>query len=241
MKYLLLLLFAMNASAAIRTENGKILPVTLVEYPLKTLIREYAELMDVNITYSSKLFRDPKVHLVLNSPLTKEEFSQVFYNILSNQGFTPIEEKGILWIHNSRDIRYLPAPISTDMNFPTDSRFRTLVYKLKYPVSNFVARNLRPYMSRYGRVIDFSDARTMIINDTSDNLKRLVKTIAFMDTEEAFKNFVNDVPKKDPEEAHPLKEKVVELELEKKILEKKIINQVDDSYGPMVPNAGVRQ
>lgn len=239
MKYLLLALFAINASAAIRTENDKILPMTLLDYPLKTLIREYAELMNINITYSAKLFRDPKVHMVINASMTKEEFTKLFYSILTNQGFTMIEEKGVLWLHHARDIRYIPAPIAVDLNFPTDTRYRTLVYKLKYPVSNVVSRNLRPYMSRYGRVIDFSDARTLILNDTSDNLKRIVKTIEFLDTEEGFKNFVNYAPKQNTEEVHPLKERVVELELEKKILEKKLLDQKDTFVGPATAFPGM--
>lgn len=222
MKFFLLLLLSLKAHAAIQVQNGEILPFKLSDYPLKSLVSDYAQMMDVNVTFPVKMFRDnDKVHLDINSKVTKEQFQQIVYNLLFNRGFSPVESNGILWIYNSRDMRYIPAPISTDLNFPADSRFRTAVYILKYPISSIVARNLRPYMSRYGRVIDFSDARTIIVNDTADNIKRLVKTIEFMDVEATFTNFVNDIPKKDPNEIDPMNEKLVELEMDKKILEKK--------------------
>lgn len=222
MKFLLLMLLAVNAHAALKVQDGVILPFKLTEYPMKSLVKDYAELMNLTVTLPKTLIRDQeKVNLEINSKMTKEEFQQIVFNLLQNRGFTPIEQNSITWIYNARDIRYLSVPISMDLNFPADARFRSLVYRLKYPISAMVARNLRPYMSRYGRVIDFSDARTLIINDVSDNLKRLAKTIDYMDTESTYNNFVNDVPKKLKDEFDPTHEKIVELETEKKILEKK--------------------
>ncbi len=213
---------AWNAHATLKTENGNVLPVTLTDYNLQAILEDLARLTDMNIVYPSDMFvPQEKVHLVLSSPVSKEEFRKIVYHLLSGRGYTPIEEYGAVWIYNARDIRYLPTPISQKIDFPADARYRTMVYRLKNPTSSIIARNLRPVMSRYGRVIDFSDARTLIINDTSDNIIRLVKTVEFLDTEAMFKNFVNDVPKKDPNIIDPMAEKIVQLELEKKILEKK--------------------
>lgn len=224
MKFLLLMLLTFNVHAAMKTENGVILPFKLNDYPLKSLVKDYAELMKATISFPTNLFHpNEKLNLDINSKMTIEEFQTIVFNLLHNRGYTPVEQNGILWIYNSRDIRYIPVGITTDMNFPADSRYRTAVYKLKYPLSSIIARNLRPYMSRYGRVIDFSDARTLILNDTSDNIKRLVKTIEFMDVEEAFKMFATEVPKKDPDAVDPTDERIVELETQKKILEKKYI------------------
>lgn len=224
MRYLLALFITLNAYAGINIQNDKIQPFKLSNYPMKSLVKDYAELMNLTVSLPKSLIRDDeKVNLEINSQMTKEEFQQIVFNLLNNRGYTPIEQNNIIWIYNTRDIRYLSVPMAYNLDFPTDSRYRSLVYRLKYPVSSMVARNLRPYMSRYGRVIDFSDARTLIINDASDNLKRLAKTIDYMDTENAYKNFVNDVPKKKEDDFNPDNVKIVELEAEKKILEKKLL------------------
>jgi general secretion pathway protein D len=239
MKFLLLLFISLNAQAALKLENGFILPFKLKEYPLKSLVNDYAEMMNSTISFPSSMFREnEKLNLEINSRMTKDELQTIVFHLLSNRGYTPIEQNGILWIHSSRDIRYTPSPLTTDLNFPADSRFRTAVFRLKYPISSILARNLRPAMSRYGRVIDLSDARTLIINDTSDNLKRMQKTIEFMDVEATFKNFVNDIPKKDPNAFDPTNEKIVELEAEKKILEKKYI-EIKENSGTGISETGI--
>lgn len=222
MRYLLALLISTNVFAGINIANDKIQPFKLKDYPMKDLVKDYAELMNLTVSFPKSLFREnEKVNLDINSQMTKEEFQQIVFNLLNNRGYTPIEQNNITWIYNTRDIRYLSVPIAFNLDFPSDSRYRSLVYRLKFPISSMVARNLRPYMSRYGRVIDFSDARTLIINDASDNLKRLAKTIDYMDTENTYNNFVNDVPKKKEDDFNPDNVKIVELETEKKILEKK--------------------
>ena len=224
MKLLLLLLITFNAHAALKLENGMILPFKVANYPMKMLVKDYAELMNLTVALPKSLIREQdQVNLEINSKMTKEEFQMIVFNLLNNRGFTPIEQNSILWIYNARDIRYLSVPMEFNLNFPSDSRYRSLIYRLKYPISNMVAMNLRPYVSRYGRVIDFSDARTLIINDVSDNLKRLAKTIEYMDTEATYQNLINDVPKKREDEFDPNNEKIVELEAEKKILEKKYL------------------
>ena len=245
MKFLLLMLITFNAHAALKVENGMILPFKLDDYPLKSLVKDYAEFTNQPVSFPSDLFHEKeRLHLDINSKMTKEEFQTIVFNLLHNRGFTPIEQNGVMWIYNSRDIRYIPVPIVMDLNFPSDSRYRTAVIKLKYPISSIVARNLRPYMSRYGRVIDFSDARTLIVNDTSDNIHRVKKTIEFMDVEATFKNFANDVPKKREEDFDPTNVKIVELEAENKILQKKYMEmkEKDDFHhqaGGVMPGAGV--
>ncbi len=82
---------------------------------------------------------------------------------------------------------------------------------------------MRPFMSRWGRVIDMSDAKTILFHDRGDNTDRLLKTIENLDTEAAYKSVLTYKPKKDEDLNNPLNEKIVELELEKKLIEKKYL------------------
>lgn len=221
MKYLFLLLLTFQAHAALKVSGNDVVPFNNPKYPIKELIKDYAETMKLNVTYVSNLLKDETVHIELNSKTSLAEFKKIFYEALYTLGYSPKEDQGILWIYATRDSRYLMSQIYTDDSFPKDASFGLVVHKLKYPLSGEIARNLRPFMSRYGRVIDLNDARTILIHDRGDNAERLIKTINTMDTEEAYKNVLAYKPGKDEHEGNPLKEKVVELELEKKLLEKK--------------------
>ena len=44
-----------------------------------------------------------------------------------------------------------------------------------------IARNFRPFMSRYGRIIDIKQTNTIIIADTGSNINRLAKMVKFLD------------------------------------------------------------
>lgn len=54
--------------------------------------------------------------------------------------------------------------------------------RLKYVESYDIARNLRPFITRYGRVIDEKNANTIILADTGKNIHRIHKLIEKLDT-----------------------------------------------------------
>jgi general secretion pathway protein D len=224
MKYLLLLILSTQVHARLNVIDGEILPFTNTKYPIKEFIKDYAELTKLNVTYPAKLIQDEEtVHIQLATKSTIDEFKVIFYEALANLGYTPIEDGNLLWISDTKDMRYLASPVYTDQNYPKDARYSTVVFKLKYPLSSEISRNMRPFMSRYGRVIDMSDAKTILFHDRGDNTARLIKTIENLDTEAAYKSVLEFKPKIDLDQENPLKEKVVELELEKKLIEKKFL------------------
>lgn len=229
MKLILMLLMCSQVFAGeLRMENGEILPITNPHYPLKEFVKDYARMMKINVTYPSNLMRDKdSLHIEFNTKTTPEEFKKVFYEMLSNLGYTAIEDNKILWLHNSRDIRYLASNVYVDQSFPKDARYSTVLYKLKYPISSDVSRNLRPILTRFGRVIDLSDARTIILNDQGSNIDRLIKTIKIMDVEGAYNAMISFKAKPDENENNPLREKVLELEMEKKLLEEKLMKNIE--------------
>lgn len=224
MKIIFILLLCTSAFAGFNRQGDEIQPFKDPNYPLSSLIEDYASLTGTSVSYADDLFRkDETVHVNFNSSQSPKEFEKFFYSSLDMAGFTAISENGVLWIYNSRDIRYLPVEVYTDDSYPVDKTYSTVIIKLKNPLSSKISRNLRPIMSRYGRVIDFSDGYTLLINDLGTNIDRLKKTIASMDTEKAWKTLLEAEPKqKEPE--NPLREKVLDLQIENDILKKKCVN-----------------
>jgi type II secretory pathway component GspD/PulD (secretin) len=123
---------------------------------------------------------------------------------------------------SSRENRYLAGPVSIDSSFSRDAAYKMVLYTLKHPLAPSITRNLRPYVSRYARVINFSDAHTLIISDMGINIDRLIKIIEAMDTAMAYKNFLAQKPQKTEQNSEE-QEKILALELENKFLEKKYL------------------
>jgi type II secretory pathway component GspD/PulD (secretin) len=65
---------------------------------------------------------------------------------------------------------------------PSNFDYIMVTVKLKNPhIASEVSRNFRPFMSRYGRIIDIKNPGIIIINDTGKNVHRLLSLIEILD------------------------------------------------------------
>ena len=223
MKLWLLLLVSYGVQAALPTAGDEVLPFKSDAYPLRQLVKDYAELTQTHLQYDRKTLEPgATVRLHLNQKTSRAEFKKIFYSLLANEGLTVMEEQGFSWIANSRDIRYMPGPIYTNDQIPANSSYGLLVHTLKYPLGDEVTRNMRPHVSRYGRAINFSDAHTIMLHDQGTNLTRLLLLVQSLDTEVGYQNLLKLKPR-EKEEDLEMKEKIVELQMDNKLLEKKYL------------------
>lgn len=109
-------------------------------------------------------------------------------SILFDNGYTRIKvKKDTYKIISARDIRYNATPqysfkAGEELKVPENFDYYMLTYKLKNPeVSKHITRALRPFMSRYGRIIDSTLSSHLIIQDSGNNLNRLAKLVEKMD------------------------------------------------------------
>lgn len=122
---------------------------------------------------------------------TAENADSLYSQILNENGYTRIllEDKKTYRIINSRDVRYNPVPqvdstYDSEPVLPNNSDYHMMAYQLRNPViSSVVTRSLRPFMSRYGRIIDNKLNGTLLVQDTALNLKRMYGLIKKMDNE----------------------------------------------------------
>lgn len=122
---------------------------------------------------------------------TAENADSLYSQILNENGYTRIllEDKKTYRIINARDVRYNPVPqVTSDFDkeptLPNTTDYHMMSYQMRYPgISSVVTRSLRPFMSRYGRIIDNKVNGTLVVQDTAINLKRLYGLIKQMDNE----------------------------------------------------------
>ncbi len=131
----------------------------------------------------------PKGKLLLlgTKEIKKKDLDLYVSAVASEIGYTLILNKELnqIQVIPSRDVRYNGGRLHTDIEKVPDNYNHTMFsMRLKYAKSGVLSRNMRPFMSRYGRIIDERNANTLILSDTGKNIRRLHKLISSIDTNE---------------------------------------------------------
>lgn len=125
------------------------------------------------------------VRLSKNFKITKENVGDLISEHLYINGFTRIKSKPDQWtIVSARDVRYTSSGFLMygKDKIPDNYDYQMVHIKLKNPyLAPELSRNFRPFMSRYGRIIDIRKTGTLIINDTGKNINRLLKLVETTD------------------------------------------------------------
>jgi general secretion pathway protein D len=155
---------------------------------LKDCVDEVSKLTGVKYLYSGEL--KGKIVASDNLELSKENADSLFSSILNENGYTRLkQDENTYLIMSARDIRYHPTPIVKANNdnspsLPSNMDYYMMEYTLKdnrTNISSEITGALRPFMSRYGRIIDIRTTGTLVVQDTAKNLSRLYELIKKMD------------------------------------------------------------
>lgn len=122
--------------------------------------------------------------------LTAENANLMISNLLDLNGYTRIRIDEKTWkVISARDIRYhaldtLEADKEMRPEFSNDVDYRMLRYRMTNPqVLKEVTRSLRPFLSRYGRIIDMPVSGILLVQDRTDNLARIYDIVREVDKE----------------------------------------------------------
>jgi general secretion pathway protein D len=120
-----------------------------------------------------------------NFSLNKDNADDFLSEVLSLNGYTRVPSKPDQWtVINSRDVRYMPTKnyVYGKDTIPSNFDYIMVTIKLKNPhIVSEISRNFRPFMSRYGRIIDIKRPGIIIISDTGKNVHRLINLISILD------------------------------------------------------------
>ncbi|MBY0414883.1 MAG: hypothetical protein K2Q18_11990 [Bdellovibrionales bacterium] len=122
-----------------------------------------------------------------NVQITAENADTLFSYILNITGYSrvPTLEKDTYKIVESRDIRYESLATFSATLTETPSTPKTEDYVLvTYQLTNFkdgqsreIANSLRPFMSRYGRIIESYASNTLTLQETASKVSQLLDII----------------------------------------------------------------
>jgi len=122
-----------------------------------------------------------KVSITAPTAITVGDAWKAYLSALNMAGYTIVKSGAFYKIINARDVRYVPTKIYTGAYTPNTEAHMMKILSLKNVDASEISRNFRPFMSRYGRIIDIKQTNTIIISDTGANIARLEKLIKFLD------------------------------------------------------------
>ena len=143
------------------------------------LTKHMQKLTGINLIIEKEL--KGKISISASSAITVGDAWKAYLTALNINGYTLVKSGAFYKIVQSRDIRYTPTKIYTGDFVPDTENYIMKIIPLQNISSAEVTRSFRPFMSRYGRILDLKQTNTLIVQDTGDNINRLTRLIKFID------------------------------------------------------------
>lgn len=152
-------------------------------HQIKDCVSKVGDLTGVEYTTSEDL--KGNVYDLTGIEVTRDNAGELLAQLLFDLGYTrlPVDESRY-HIISSREVRYHALPLinGNEGKVPKSFDYVMVSYQLENPErSSDITRSFRPFMSRYGRIIDVKHVGKIIIQDTGHNINRLMKVLKEMD------------------------------------------------------------
>ncbi|HJV50523.1 MAG TPA: type II secretion system secretin GspD [Noviherbaspirillum sp.] len=127
---------------------------------------------------------DPRVkgtiNLVSEKPVTKAQAMEMLTSALRLQGFAVVRSDGVTKVVPEADAKLQAGPVSAPS--VRGDQIATQIFRLNYESANNLVPVLRPLISPNNTINANPGNNSVVITDYADNLKRLGKIIAALDT-----------------------------------------------------------
>ena len=193
-------------------------PFEFEKTALEVVIQEVSNVLGINIVYTlddTKKIRP--VNLKIMNVISKNELKEYFFELLSREDLTFVEESFGGVVMNSRDSRDFHMEIFDSENIPNTNNYVLVIYQMKWPLSSMMSRNFRSELSQYGRVIDFRGGRALLVYDKGLIAKYFVQRAKEFDTEDNSDKYLKKLQEDATAESKKTKEEMKIDELEDKI------------------------
>ena len=179
-------------------KNGQGLSLNFVNADIEAVARTLASLLDKNIVV------DPKVHGTLSlsteKPVSTQEAWNLFLATLRLQAFSVVEVNGLFKVIPEADAKLQGGAVALSPRGPSSSaspqvpnsiasntgnnsgQVLTQIFRLEHENANNLIPVLRPLISPNNTINVSPNSNALIITDYSDNLQRLARIIANLDS-----------------------------------------------------------
>lgn len=160
------------------------------EVSLKSLVNLYAKENKLTVIYQRSNLIKPNMKLESNinySKLSDDQKWEFLNKTLSIFQLSSLKHQHVLEVFNIRDVRFKKLVSYDSSNFPYTESYIQVFHQMNFPIAKFIMRSIRPYFSRYARVVSLADDKGLIIMEKGKNLKKIIEMITIADTKSNFK------------------------------------------------------
>ena len=173
-----------SPALALPARPGRNEPITLnfANAEIEAVARTMATLIGRSIVV------DPRVRGTMNlateRPVSPQAAYAQFLAMLRLSGYTVVDAGGLLKVVPEADAKLQAGPVSVD-RAPSGNQMVTQIFRLNYESANNLVPILRPLISPNNTINISPGSNALVITDYADNLTRLARIIAALDTANA--------------------------------------------------------
>ena len=176
-----LALTASGGAWAQRSNGDDLVSMDFQNAELEDVIKLIAEYTGKNFLYDDRV--RGQVTVLSGSMLTPEEAYTVFESILQVKGFTTVDgPAGVVKILPIREAKETALKTVTGPGRePNRDLYITRLVPMRYVKAETIVNTFRPLVSKDANIIAYAPTNTMIVTDTSANIRRLMTILSEID------------------------------------------------------------
>ena len=171
-----LFLCTQGTSNLARAESGSLM-IHFEEVELPVFIKFISKATGRNFVFSDRI--GGTVTVISPEPVTAEEAYAVFQSVLAVRGLTTIDDGVVTRVVPLKDARTAGAGVVSG-SAPIGG-FATRLLPLRHVTAEQVASAVGPLVSKEGAIVAYPATNTVIVTDTSGNLRRIGDVVRALD------------------------------------------------------------
>lgn len=169
------------AKAAARPSGPDMVTLNFVNADIEGVVKAVSEITKKNFVLDPRV--KGTVSIVSARPMSRSQVYQVFLSAIRVQGFTAVEQRGMVLIVPEGDAKlFADAPLDTpDKARAAGDVVKTQVFRLQHESATQLVPVLRPLIAPNNSITANQSSNTLVVTDYASNLQRIEKIIASID------------------------------------------------------------
>ena len=172
---------AVGAKAAARPSGPDVVTLNFVNADIEGVVKAVGEITGKNFVLDPRV--KGTVNIISAKPMSRALVYQVFLSAMRLQGFSAIEERGLVMIVPEAEAKAHRSPTLAPDERPRGGGdiIQTQVFRLKHESATLLVPVLRPLITTNNSITAYQNNSTLVITDYASNLQRIEKIIDVID------------------------------------------------------------
>ena len=170
-----------GANVAARPSGPDVVTLNFVNADIEGVVKAVSEIAGKNFVLDPRV--KGTVNIVSAKPMSRALVYQTFLSAIRVQGFTAVEERGVVLIVPEADAKLYASPVlaAPDKARAAGDVVKTQVFKLQHESATLVVPILRPLIAPSNTITAYQNNNTLVVTDYASNLQRIEKIIESID------------------------------------------------------------